>query len=249
MTRIITLLFLELTLACCSALATVDTLRDTSDIEDCIIYNYNACNSEVGGEDCHRYNSGGVINLGVGQISTGKNRRIVCRIPGWAGTIPDSSRLEIFCSSESDAIDRKIFLYPLTVRFFEGSEASYGVGDYPDPDSGVTWNHAYLDVGDGDSLNWTTAGGDYYTGVACTTTITGTGSYFAFNYFNRILNYWDSSGNDYGFILVNENAFPANSSNKTIKSTESGTATQPLVIQFFPDSLTAMRRSRLIPGM
>lgn len=230
-------------------LAAVDTLYDSTNIEDCIIYDHENCVTEISGENCMRYNGGNVINMGVGNIGATQGKRVLMQIPGWDGTVPDSARLEIYCYVESDATDRKLFAYPLTTLFYEGTEVSYNKGDYPDPDSGATWNHAWLDVGDDDSLNWTTAGGDYTTSVACTTTITGTGQYFGFGGFERILNYWDSTGNNYGIVLINENAFPANTSSKVIKSSESGSGYHPLLLLFTADSLAVVRRRGVIKSL
>jgi len=228
------------------ALAGIDTLKGTTDIEDCHIYGYANCNSEQTGEDCHRFNSGGLTLFRVGTQSTNDIRTLI-RIPGWDGVVPDSSKFLLYCAYEDDNVDRKIFLYPLTKRIFEGTEAAATVGDYPNPDSGATWNHAWLDVGDSDSLSWSTPGGDYISDIACTTTVTDTGQYFPFDNFNRILNYWDTSGNDYGFILINQNAFPANTARKTFRSTESSTGLSPLVLLYTIDSsgVASGRRRRV----
>jgi hypothetical protein len=228
------------------ALAAVDTLKGASDIEDCIIYSWADCNGEITGEDCRRYNAGSITNLQVGNSELGRERRALLWLPGWDGTLPDSSKLLLYCKGEVDAADRKIFLYPVTTQFFEGTELSYNLGDYPDPDSGATWNHAWLDVGAGDSLNWSSAGGDYTTNIACTTIVTGTKQYFVFDNFNRILNYWDTSGKDYGAILINENTFPANTSMKTFGTTEGDSTKWPLVILYYPDEITDRRRLEVI---
>jgi len=222
----------------------VDTLQDTSEVNDAIIYNYENCTSEVQGEDCRRYNGGKVVNLGIGSIGISTSRRALFSFPGWDGSVPDSAFLDVYCSAENDATDRKFFVYPLTSAFIEGTEATYGVGDYPDPDSGATWNHSWLDVGDSDSLNWNSAGSDYTTAVACTTTITQTGQYFRFNGFERIVNYWDTSGNDYGIVLINENAFPVNTAAKTIKSSEAGSTLAPLLILYNPSESARQYRRR-----
>lgn len=243
------IVLMGVSLLCLRTFAAVDTLAGSTDVEDCIIYNYANCVTEVSGENCLRYNGGNVINIGIGNVGPGQGRRVLMQLPGWDGTVPDSARLEVYCYLEGDADDRKLFAYPLTTQFFEGNEAAYNRGDYPDPDSGATWSHAWLDVGDGDSLNWTTAGGDYTTAFACTTTITGTGQYFGFNGFERILNYWDSTGNNYGIILINEDAFPANSSLKIIKSSESGAGYHPLLLLFTTDSLAVVRRERMLKSM
>ncbi|MFQ5500333.1 MAG: hypothetical protein ACE5FH_11750 [Candidatus Zixiibacteriota bacterium] len=229
--------------------AAVDTLRDTSDIGDTHIYNYADCFSEQQGENCRRYNAGSIANLRIGNSSVSKPHRALFTIPGWNDTIPDSSEFLIYCFAESDAADRKIFLYPVTTAFFVGTELASGVGDYPDPDSGVTWNHAWLDVGDSDSLLWSNAGGDYTTAIACTTTISGTGQYFSFKSFNRILTYWDTSGSNYGFILINEDAFPANNSEKAIKATETGTGNSPLVLLYTAGEETSLRRRRTMQSL
>ncbi len=225
--------------------AAIDTLKGTTDIEDCLIYGYADCNAEEIGEDCRRYNAGGVSSMSIGKMDVYPHRVIV-RLPGWNGIVPDSSKFLVYCRSEDDTLDRKIFLYPLTTRFFEGNENAALIGDYPNPDSGATWNHAWLDVGDLDSANWVTPGGDYTTAVACTTTITGVDRYFTFEHFNRILTYWDTSGNSYGFILINENVFPANKSRKVIGATEGSSSRYPLVILYTSESDTAYnRRSKI----
>ncbi len=224
----------------------VDTLQDTSEVNDAIIYNYENCTSELQGEDCRRFNGGRVINMGIGSVGIGANRRVLISFPGWDGSVPDSAFLDVYCSGENDALDRKFFVYPLTTAFIEGTEATYGVGDYPYPDSGTTWNHSWLDVGDSDSLSWNTAGSDYTTAVACTTTITQTGQYFRFNSFERIINYWDTSGNDYGIVLVNENAFPINSTAKIIKSSEAGLSFAPLLILYNPSESAGPYRRRSV---
>ena len=226
--------------------ASVDTLKDTSDVYDCIIYGYEGCVSELTGENCKRYNGGNVVNLSVGNASVGLESRILFSFPGWDGTMPDSAIFEIYCYLESDNYDRKIFLYPITKQIYEGTENGYNIGGYPNPDSGATWNHAWLDVGDSDSLNWSSSGGDYILTVACTTTITNSSQYFRFNNFERILNYWDSSDNNYGIILINENAFPANASEKTIRSSEGPSSTIPLMLMYFTDSVTVSRRRPII---
>ncbi|MFH2050152.1 MAG: hypothetical protein ABIJ12_11955 [bacterium] len=229
-----------------SLFAAVDTLKGTSDIEDCTVYSYADCNSEASGEDCRRYNSGGIIQLRIGNTFANSHRALV-KIPGWDQTIPDSSKFMIYCVYESDAYDRNFFLYPVTTRFYEGTESSALIGNYPDPDSGATWNHAWLDVGNGDSLNWSTAGGDYTTAVACTATVTGIDQYFAFNNFNRILNYWDTSSNDYGFIIINENAFPANNTIKIFRASEGSDSQYPLLLLYNGETVeNNYRRRRII---
>ena len=228
------------------SLAAVDTLKGVSDVGDCVIYSWAACNGEVSGEDCRRYNAGGTTTMGAGSPDIGDLKHSLIVLPGWNDSLPDSSRFGVFCILETDANDRKIFLYPLTTQTFVGKESSYNIGDYPDPDSGATWNHAYLDVGDGDSVNWSSPGGDYTTGVACTALVTGTSQYFFFENFNRILNYWDSLGTNYGFILKNENAFPAQSSLKTFRTTNGPDSTMPIALLYYPDSTQmSMRRRRV----
>ena len=231
--------------------AAVDTLKGTSDMVDAVIYSWSDCNSEVTGENCLRYNGGGVYNMGVGLLGSSQDRRVVCRITGWSGALPDSSEFKVYCYVQSGVLQRRLFLYPLTSPFLVGDEAAYGIGDYPDPDSGVTWLHRYLDAGDGDSLLWDNPGGDYTTQVACTTMINGTGRYFSFRNFNRILEYWDSSGANYGFILVNESAFPYNLSAKILKSSESGPGFYPLLILYSADSAGSAigRRRRLVSAL
>ena len=224
----------------------VDTLRDTIDVQDCVIYSWEWCNPEIFNEDCRRYNGGGLINMGVGKSSGIAENRILFMLPGWNDTIPDSAELKVYCSAETDTLDRKLYLYPVTSQFYEGNELAYALGDYPDPDSGATWYHAYLDDGDNDSLNWTTVGGDYTTSVACTTTITGIGDYHSFDHFERILNYWDTSGNDYGFIIINANEDPSIFSRKVIKSSEAGTGYAPLVVMYTGESSGRPVRRRLL---
>jgi len=214
--------------------AGVDTLKGTADIEDCRLYGWSNCNTEILDEDCKRYNSGGINNIVSGNMTTLQSNTSLLIVPGWDHVLPDSSKLQLYCYYEWDTNNRKIFVYPITKLIFEGTEAAYNTGDYPNPDSGATWNHAWLDDGDNDSLTWSTPGGDYTTAIACTTTVTGTGQYFTFNNFNRILNYWDTSGNDYGCILINEDAFPFNTSAKAFRSTEYGNSQDPLVILYTP---------------
>ncbi|MFH1688573.1 MAG: hypothetical protein ABIE70_13770 [bacterium] len=224
----------------------VDTLRDTSQVQDAVIYSWESCNPEVYGEDCRRYNGGGLINMGVGKSGGIAEIRALFALPGWNDTVPDSAELLVYCHVESDTVDRELYLYPVTTQFYEGTESAFWLGNYPDPDSGVTWHHAWLDDGDHDSLNWTTAGGDYTTGVACTTLITGTGAYFSFGHFERILNYWDTSGNDFGFIIINANAVPSSTSKKVIKSSEAGSGYAPLVIMYQSEPAGPRGRRRLM---
>lgn len=226
--------------------ARVDTLSDTSEVRDCVVYSYENCNSDVEGEDCRRYNGGGVTNMGVGSSGPSRSRRVLMQFPGWNGVMPDSSDVKVFCINENDSLDRRVFLYPLTSRFFEGSEAAYTVGDYPETDSGATWLHSWLDVGDGDSALWSSPGGDYTTAVACTAVFATLQIYQTFSHFNRILNYWDTSGSSHGIVLINENAFPANMAAKVIKSSESSPEYAPLLVLYYPDTLMVTRRRRLI---
>lgn len=217
------------------AWADIDTLKDTSEVYDCMIYGYTDCDAEGGG-NCKRYNSGRVTSVGIGNFGTKSYpRRGLFMLPGWNDTLPDSSEFKIYCFAEGSVSDYIAIIYPVTTQWYEGEEADYGVGNYPDPDSGATWLHAYLDVGDADSVKWDAAlgGGDYTTGIACSTTITGTGSYFTFENFNRILNYWDTSGVNYGFILVIAGA--AVSNYKAFRSSERST-NFPLAILFYPDA-------------
>ncbi|MDF1544478.1 MAG: hypothetical protein P1R58_05180 [bacterium] len=230
----------------CPARGMVDTLRDTSEINDALIFDYENCTSELQGEDCRRFNGGKVINLGVGTVSVGAQRRALFSWPGWDGSVPDSAFFEVYISSENDTQDRKLFVYPLTTAFIEGTESTYGIGNYPDPDSGVTWNHAWLDDGDSDSLNWSSAGSDFTTAIACTTVVTQAGQYFRFDNFERIIQYWDSTGNDYGVVLVNENAFPGNSTAKVIKSSEAGAPWGPLLILYGPSAESISYRRRQV---
>jgi len=228
------------------SLAGVGTLKGTTDIEDAVVYSWADCDGESSGEECRRYNTGNLILLPVGNNDAGQGHNVFFRLPGWDGVLPDSSKLQVYCRYERDAGDRKLFLYPLTVRIYEGNEEKYNVGDYPEPDSGVTWNHAYLDVGDGDSSNFSSPGGDYNTGIACTTTITGVNQYFTFDNFNRILNYWDTSGQDYGFAIINQDAFPGNTSRKTLRSSEGSSSEYPLVLLFTADENQLGSRRRRI---
>lgn len=229
--------------------ARVDTLKDTSDVEDCLIYSYSNCDPEVSGEDCQRFNGGRVINMGVGNGGCCDELRVVFKLPGWNDTIPDSSELKVYCYIENGVLPRWLIAYPLTRETFEGNENNHNLGDYPNPDSGATWLHAYLDVGDGDSVSWTSAGGDYNTAVACSVSVTGTGQYFKMKNFNRMLTYWDTSGANYGFMLINDNQFPVNSSRKVIKSSESGARYYPLVLLYTADSTQAMRRSKTVRSL
>ncbi|MEW5995227.1 MAG: hypothetical protein AB1744_12670, partial [Candidatus Zixiibacteriota bacterium] len=175
--RLLLMTLLCLTMPPAVVQAGVDTLKGTIAIEDGVIYSWAGCNAEVTGEDCRRYNAGGITNLGVGMSAIAEERRTLMRFPGWDGLAPDSSKLLLYCKAETDNVDRKVLLYPLTKGTYEGTEAAYNIGDYPNPDSGATWNHAWLDDGDDDSLNWTTPGGDYNSNVACTMTVTDTGQY------------------------------------------------------------------------
>jgi hypothetical protein len=240
---VLAVLFLGGTAAWCS----VDTLKDTSDIYDTYIYSWVSCNQEIFNENCLRFNAGAVVNATVGKIAGLNETRMLLSLPGWDGVVPDSAVLRVYCSYEKDALVRRIMAYPLTRAFSEGSENDYNTGTYPDPDSGATWLHAYLDDGDDDSVLWTNPGGDYTTAIACTTTIAGTGEYFSFDHFRRLLNYFDTSGSNYGFILVNENAMPSVSSGKVLRSSEGPGSTVPLLIlhEYEPSSLP-MRRGRVI---
>ncbi len=230
--------------------ARVDTLKDSIDVEDCLIYSYENCDAEETGENCRRFNGGSVLNMGVGNYGSAAEKRVLFKLPGWNDTIPDSSELKVYCYIQSSIVPRRLFVYPLTRQFFEGNENRHNLGFYPDPDSGATWLHAYLDVGDGDSVSWTSAGGDYNTGVACTTTINDAGRYFTFTGFNRILTYWDTSGSNYGFIIINENNDPPFNSQKIIKSSESGSRYYPLVLLYTADSSAqSVRRSQVIRSL
>ena len=229
--------------------ARVDTLKDTSDIEDCLLYSYTNCDPEVYEEDCRRFNGGRVINMGVGNVGCCDEKRVVFKLPGWNDTIPDSSELKVYCYIQNGILPRQLIAYPLIRETFEGSENTHNLGDYPDPDSGATWLHAYLDVGDGDSVSWTSAGGDYTTAVACSVNITGTGQYYTMRNFNRMLTYWDTSGANYGFMLVNSNDQPVNVSRKVIKSSESGVGYYPLVLLYTADTTQVMRRSKTVRAL
>lgn len=227
------------------ASAAVDTLKGPSQIEDCVIYSYENCNPEILGENCRRYNAGGIINLGIGTTGPMRERRALFRLPAWDGTIPDSARFDLFCYVESDTIDRKLLLYPLATPFFEGCERAYNLGGYPQDDSGATWLHAYLDVGEPDSLVWTSPGADFTTAVACTTVVDGPGRYCSFRHFNRILQYWDSTGKNFGFIVVNENAEPSSKTNKVVKSSEAALDIAPRLILYLPHGSVSQRRAHV----
>ncbi len=237
-------------LVCASGFSAVvvDTLKGTSDVQDCTIYNYTGCDGERPGENCQRYNAGNIYNLGTGGIGGfNKKRRTLIMLPGWDGTVPDSSEFKVWCKLEASTTDFTMLLYPVTTQWYEGEEVTAGIGDFPDPDSGATWLHAYLDVGDGDSVNWTSSGGDYLTDIACSTTITDTGQYFTFSNFNRILNYWDTSGSNYGFILM-MTGLPANTNDKVIRSTKYADTTTPIAILYSTgsDAQPSRRRRRII---
>ena len=226
--------------------ARVDTLRDTSDVHDCIIYSYEDCNPDVEGEDCRRYNGGAVVNMGIGAAGPSRTRRVLMSFPGWDGIVPDSSALQLFCHHEDDTLDRRLFVYPLTRSFCEGNESAYTIGDYPDEDSGATWLHSFLDIGDGDSVLWTSSGGDYITAVACTALFSSPQTYRTFDHFNRILTYWDTSGSNHGLIVINENAFPANSAGKAVRSSEGPVEDVPLLVLYYPDTMSSGRRRRML---
>jgi hypothetical protein len=187
--------------------------------------------------------------MGVGNIGCCDELRVAFKLPGWNDTIPDSSELKVYCYVQSSVLQRHLIAYPLIRETFEGSENKHNLGDYPDPDSGATWLHAYLDVGDGDSVIWTSAGGDYNTAVACSVNVTGTKQYYTMRNFNRMLTYWDTSGANYGFMLVNSNEVPFTLSRKVIKSSESGVGYYPLVLLYTADSTQAMRRSKTVRSL
>jgi len=228
------------------AAAGADTLKSQVEIIDGTIYSWKNCNSEVYGENCQRYNAGGVRNLGVGRVGDDE-RRSIFGVPGWDGVMPDSSHLLLYCKAENDSNNRRVFIYPLTAGFIEGSELAWGWGDYPDPDSGVTWLHAWLDTGDRDSCGWSMPGGDFTSAVACTVLVSDTGRYVRTRSFNRVLSFWDSSGQDYGFIAINQNAAPSDHSLKVFGSSEGDTLCRPMVVLFYPDTMqagTGVRRRR-----
>jgi hypothetical protein len=77
-------------------------------------------------------------------------------------------------------------------------------------------------------------------------TVSDTGQYFPFAGFNRILQYWDTSGHDHGVILINENAFPANSSLKTFISSEGTDTMAPMVILYSLESIGVWRRRDIV---
>ena len=222
--------------------ARIDTLRGPSQIEDATIYGYLTCDGEISGEDCRRYNTGNCLYFSVGTQGTG-NHRAVLRFPGWDGVVPDSSVLELFCELEDEGADRRIFLYPLTRRFVEGVEG-FGAGGIP-ADSGVTWNHAWLAHGRGDSLSWTSPGGDFTAAVACTLIAADSGKYQRVAGFNRMLAYWDSTGSDPGVILIGENVFPANTAKKTFTSAEGAGDRAPRLLLYYPGAPVAAGRRRL----
>jgi len=226
--------------------AGVDTLKDTADFDDCLIYSNSDCDPEETGEDCRRFNGGRVVNMGVGYYGSSAERRVLFKLPGWNDSVPDSSELKVYCYVQSSVLSRYLIAYPLTHETFEGTENRHNLGYYPDPDSGGTWLHAYLDVGDADSVLWSSPGGDYTTAVACSVQITGTGQYFTMRNFNRILDYWDTSGTNYGFILVNDNGEPAVNSQKVIKSSESGAGYYPLLLLYTAEEGTPKRRLRVV---
>jgi hypothetical protein len=174
---------------------------------------------------------------------------VLFKLPGWNNSVPDSSELKLYCYVQSSILPRYLIAHPLSRPTCEGNENRHNLGDYPDPDSGATWLHAYLDVGDGDSVNWSGPGGDYNTAVACSVHITGTGQYFTMKNFNRILEYWDTSGAAYGFILVNDNNAPVVNTQKVIKSSEGGDAYRPLVLLYTSDAPPPRRRLRVVTSL
>lgn len=207
----------------------VDTLSDTSEVYDAFLVGYDACDPEEVGEDCHRYNTGATMFGYVGRQSLDE-QRMVLSFPGWTGVMPDSSELQLYCNYEANATDHIVAAYPLTAEFIEGTELG-NAGGYPDPDSGVTWNHRYLDDGDADSLDWSSAGGDYTTAIACSVTITASGQYFSLRNFNRILNYMDTSGTYYG-VLLQLITTPAFNNGKRFRASETDYSTPPLLITY-----------------
>lgn len=226
------------------ASARVDTLRGTANIADATLYGFPNCDPELQSEDCRRFNTGSVPRLRVGSSEI-DDHRAVMRFPGLGSQMPDSAVLMLYCTDEADTENRRLFIYPLTRRFFEGAELRLAIGDYPSPDSGVTWNHAFLDTGDRDSLRWTTPGGDFTTAVACTLTVTGSGSYQRAAHFDRLIEWWDTTGHDPGIILINENAFPANTAIKYFGSTEDIATHAPILILYYPDGPGIWTRRRL----
>lgn len=206
----------------------VDTLSDTSEVYDAFLTAYTSCNPEVTGENCLRYNKGGTEFGWMG--ASGLNMEyMVMSLPGWDQTMPDSSELWLYCNYEPVTTDKSFACYPLTASFIEGTEAA-NYGDYPDPDSGVTYNHRYLDDGVPDSLSWSVAGGDYTTGVACTATVTGVG-WFSFPHFERILNYMDTSGTYYGWT-IRPISTPVLNNGKRVRASETTYGTPPMVILY-----------------
>ncbi len=172
-------------------------------------------------------------------------RRAVIALIDFDGDLPDSARLELYCFREGDAADRRVFAYPLTAPFVEGTEFDYGYGNYPDPDSGVTWYHSYIDVGDADSSLWGEAGGDFTTAIACTAIVSDTDCWVGFDHFERMLAWWDSTGMPYGCILVNENVFPTNTTQKSFYASESSGGLGPRVVLYYRDAgATDWRRRR-----
>ncbi len=227
------------------ALSFVDTLRGESEIEDATLYGYTNCDLERQFEDCRRYNSGSAPALKIGNADLGSHVAVM-RFPTLAGDMPDSAALLLYCVEERDTVDRRLFAYPLVRDFIEGDESMNYIGNYPKPDSGVTWRHAYLDVGDLDSLNWTQPGGDYTIAVACTAVVSDTDAWCRFGNFERLLQFWDTSGYFPGICIVNENVFPINNSLKTMATTEEQSEVRPILLRYYPHIVEFFRRRRLL---
>ena len=228
-----------------SAWGFVDTLRGETEIEDATLYGYEDCDYERSGEDCRRYNAGSTLVLRAGNDDL-KGHVAVMRFPTLAGDPPDSAALMLYCTLEKDTLDRRLFAFPLIRDFVEGTESRFEAGAYPTSDSGVTWYHAYLDINDLDSLNWTTPGGDYTTAVACTATVTDSDAWCRFANFERLLQFWDTSGYTPGICIVNEKTFPVNSSLKVMASTENGSEIRPMLLRYYPHIVEYFRRRRLL---
>ncbi len=226
------------------ALSAVDTLRGLTAVEDATLYNFLACDPEIEGEDCRRYNTGGLSTIMVGKNEL-DDHRAVMRFPGWDRALPDSSVLELTCTAGDDTDNRRVFVYPLTRRFFEGDENVA----YPEPDSGVTWYHAWLDIGDSDSLSWTTPGGDYTAAVACTVLVSRPGV-CRVRPFNRILNWWRTNSADPGIVLINQNSFPANSARRSFGASEGTAELAPRLLLYYGDEPVEWngRRLKILTG-
>jgi len=241
--RLLLIIWLLVVSCPASSEARVDTIKGAANVEDALIYGYPTCDPEAYLEDCRRYNAGGVGRLSVGEDGIDECRGLIS-LPGWDGLMPDSSTLLLYCCEEADAADRRVFLYPLSRSFIVGTENVNDVGAYPVSDSGVTWNHAWLDIGDADSLLWDNPGGDFQLAPACTTVVTSSGAVCAFRGFNRVLQYWDTTAGPNAVILIGAQEFPVNTSRKTFVSTEGVAAYRPALLLYHTDSTVAGSRRR-----